>query len=139
MAARKKKQKKNYTYAPGKRRSASARVRLFKGNEESTVNGIVIGKYFPGETMRVRWQMAFVLTETLGKYYITAKVKGGGKIGQLNAVVNGIARTFSDLDTKKYRSSLKKSGLLVRDSRIKERRMVGTGGRARKQKQSPKR
>src|SRR3989344_8024094 len=98
MASKKKKQKKNYTFAPGRRRSASARVRLFKGNEESTVNGIVIGKYFPGATMRIKWQMPFVLTETLGKYYITAKVNGGGKVGQLNAVVNGIARSFSELD-----------------------------------------
>ena len=130
---------KNYTYASGKRRSASARVRLFKGEKESTVNDIVIGKYFSGDRMRALWQAPFKLTDNIGKFYVTAKVTGGGKEGQLEAVVHGIAKAFASLDAEKFRSPLKVAGLLTRDSRIRERRMVGTGGRARKQKQSPKR
>lgn len=130
---------KNYTYASGKRRSASARVRLFKGDKESTVNGVVIGKYFPGNTMRAKWQSPFKLTDTLGKFYVTAKVIGGGKNGQLVSVVHGIAKALAVSDSEKFRSPLKVAGLLTRDSRVRERRMVGTGGRARKQKQSPKR
>lgn len=135
----KKKIKKDYTHALGRRRSASARVRLYKGKNESLVNGEVIGKYFPGNVMRVAWQRPFELTETLGKYYITAKVVGGGKNGQLEAVVHGIARAMSLENEDKFRAPLKKAGLLTRDHRKRERRMVGTGGRARKQKQSPKR
>lgn len=130
---------RDYTYAVGRRRSASARVRLFKGTKESLVNDHVIGKYFPGIVMTTVWKKPFELTETSGKYYVTAKVVGGGKEGQLDAVVHGIARAFSLLDAKKFRAPLKKAGLLTRDARKKERRMVGTGGKARKQKQSPKR
>ena len=135
----KKTKKKDYIYAVGRRRSASARVRLFKGRKESLVNDEVIGKYFPGESNVKFWQMPFVLTNTLGKYYVTVKVVGGGKMGQMNAVILGTARAFVKLDTDKYRTPLKKAGLLTRDARIRERRKVGTGGRARRKKQSPKR
>ena len=137
--AKQTKSKAKYTYAVGRRRSASARVRLFKGKQESLVNDQVIGQYFPGKIMRVAWQKPFELTDTLGKYYITVKVVGGGKNGQLDAVVHGTARALSELDREKYRAPLKSAGLLTRDARIRERRKVGTGGRARRQKQSPKR
>jgi small subunit ribosomal protein S9 len=139
MAKSKKSSKKDYTYASGRRKSSSARVRLFKGNKESTVNDIVIGKYFPGEVLRKLWQKPFGLTQTSGKYYITVKVIGGGKKGQLDAVIHATAKAFSTLDPKKYRTVLKSEGLLKRDARVRERRMIGTGGKSRHQKQSPKR
>jgi len=138
MAA-KKKTKNSYVQKSGRRRAATARVRVHKGDKESTVNGIVIGKYFPGEVMRTKWESPFKITDTLGKYYITAKVAGGGKNGQLNAVAHATAKAFAQTDEDKFRAPLKKAGLLTRDSRKRQRRMVGTGGRARKQKQSPKR
>ncbi|RJR29291.1 30S ribosomal protein S9 [Candidatus Microgenomates bacterium] len=128
-----------YSKAIGRRREASARVRLYKGKEESTVNGVLIGKYFPGDIMRSRWARPFELTGTEGKYYVTVKVEGGGKNGQLGAVVHGIARALVEENEKTFRASLKEAGLLTRDARKKERRMVGTGGKARRQKQSPKR
>lgn len=131
--------KKNYTSAVGRRRKSSARVRLYKGKQESTVNGVLIGKYFPGLIMQTRWQKPFVLTDTLGKYYVTVKVEGGGKNGQLGATVHGISRAFSALDSDKFRKALKVEGLLTRDERRRQRRMVGTGGKARRKKQSPKR
>lgn len=130
---------KNYTYAVGRRREASARVRLFKGRKESLVNGEVIGKYFPGDVMRTSWIKPFSLTETTGKYYVTVKVKGGGKMGQLGAVAHGTARALAEANPEKFRPVLKKAGLLTRDSRTRERRKVGTGGKARRKKQSPKR
>jgi len=133
------KKKINYTYAVGRRRSASARVRLFKGKEKSVVNNIPIEEYFPSEVDRVKYEKPFKLTDTLGKYYVTVKVVGGGKQGQLDAVVHGIARTFNALNREKYRPAVKKAGLLTRDSRVRERRKVGTGGKARRKKQSPKR
>ncbi len=136
--AKTKKELKNYTYAVGRRKEASARVRLYKGNKESLVNGEVIGKYFPGDAMRSKWQLPFSLTQTEGKYYVTVRVLGGGKNGQLEATVHGIARAFAKLN-EKFKSSLKPAGLLTRDARKKERRMVGTGGKARRKKQSPKR
>ncbi len=133
------KAKKDYTYAVGRRRTSSARVRLYKGDTESTVNGDVIGKYFPGEASTKLWQKPFELTGTTGKFYITVKVAGGGKVGQLEAVVHATSRALSQLDADKFRAPLKSYGLLTRDSRIRERRMVGTGGKSRRKKSSPKR
>ena len=131
--------KQNYIFAIGRRKTASARVRLFKGKGENTVNAIAIEKYFPGEVNKVYWQRPFELTETLEKYYVSAKVEGSGKGGQLDALVLGIARALSEANPEKYRPALKKAGLLKRDSRERQRRMVGMGGKSRRAKQSPKR
>ncbi len=133
------KKKINYIYAVGRRRSASARVRLFKGKGKNLVNQQPIEKYFPGKINEEVWAKPFRLTETLGKYYVTVKVVGGGKNGQLGAVVHGIARALALANREKFRPPLKKAGLLTRDPRIRERRKVGTGGKARRKKQSPKR
>jgi small subunit ribosomal protein S9 len=131
--------KKNWTYAVGRRRSAAARIRLFKGRGENIVNGKPIGEYFPGEINKTKWSLPFSVAEIEGKYYVTVKVVGGGKNGQLGAVVHGIARSLAKVNVEKYRPPLKKAGLLTRDSRVRERRKVGTGGKARRKKQSPKR
>lgn len=132
------KAKKEYIYAVGRRRTAHARVRLYKGEMESTVNDTVIGKFFTTPIMRSQWQKPFVLTDTLGKYYLTAKVRGGGQQSQLEAVIHGVARALASISTEN-RVAVKKAGLLTRDPRTRERRKVGTGGRARRKKQSPKR
>lgn len=137
--ARKKKNKKDYTYAVGRRKSASARVRLFRGKGESTVNGKPVDKYFIGAIYEDKWLKPFRVIDEMDKFYFTAKVVGGGKKGQIDAVVLGISRALSKLEEEKYRIPLKKAGLLTRDSRVKERRKVGTGGKARRKKQSPKR
>lgn len=130
---------KEYFYASGSRRSSSARVRVYKGTGENTVNDQLVGKYFPGEVMRSIWQKPFDLTETTGKYYFTAKVMGGGKNGQLDAVSHATAKALVKIDSEKNKLALRKSGLLTRDPRIRERRKVNTGGKARRAKQSPKR
>lgn len=135
----KKQQKKEYVYAVGRRRTSSARVRLQKGDHESTVNGAVIGKYFSGEASTKIWQRPFAVTDTLGKYFVTVKVAGGGRVGQLEAVVHAISRALAAKEPEKYRPTLKADGLLTRDSRKRQRRMVGTGGKSRRAKQSPKR
>ena len=133
------KKKINYTFSVGRRRAASARVRLFKGKGENQVNGISIEQYFPGVINKVAWSQPFKLTETEGKYFVTVKVAGGGKNGQLDAVILGISRALALAEKEKFRPPLKKAGLLARDSRIRERRKVGMGGKARRKKQSPKR
>ena len=130
---------KKYTYAIGRRKSSSARVRLFKGKGESTVNGKKVNVYFPGKINEKAINKPFEITETQGKFYFTAKIVGGGKIGQLDALVHGISRTLNALKPEKYRKDLKKAGLLTRDSRVRLRRMVGMGGKSRRKRQSPKR
>lgn len=129
----------NYTYTVGRRKSASARVRLFKGKGDSTVNGKVIDSYFPGAVNRDIWSRPFRILDVSDKYYVTVRVIGGGKQGQIEAVAHAIAKAFSKLDQEKFRKPLKSAGLLTRDARIRERRKVATGGKARRQKQSPKR
>ncbi|KKT67149.1 MAG: 30S ribosomal protein S9 [Candidatus Woesebacteria bacterium GW2011_GWA2_44_33] len=131
--------KQIFFYAVGRRKSASARVRLFKGKGENLVNDLAAEKYFPGPVNKILLDRPFILTETLGRYYFTVKVIGSGKNGQLKALIHGVARALSLADREKFRSPLKKAGLLTRDPRERERRMVGTGGKARRAKQSPKR
>ena len=131
--------KLNYTYALGRRRSASARVRLFRGKGANTVNEKPIEEYFPGILDKMVWSKPFTVTQTSEKYYISARVVGGGKEGQVDAVAFATARAISGVKPDEYRSLLKKAGLLRRDSRIRERRKIGMGGQARRKKQSPKR
>lgn len=136
---RKKTIKKDYIYAVGRRKSSVARVRLFRGKGKSTVNEKSPESYFPGETNRVLWENPFLSADAKDKYYVSVKVTGGGKKGQLEAAVHGIAKALALADKEKHKIPLRKAGLLTRDARIRERRKVGTGGKARRKKQSPKR
>ena len=81
----------------------------------------------------------FKLTGAENQYRMDIKVEGSGKKGQLDAIILGISRALEKIDKEKNRPLLKKGGFLTRDSRIRQRRNIGTGGRARRQKQSPKR
>lgn len=130
---------KKFTYAIGRRKSSSARVRLFKGKGENLVNGKKLNEYFPGKLAEVALQKPFKAVDVEGKFYFTARIVGGGKNGQLDALVHGISRALESYKSEKFRKPLKKAGLLTRDSRVRLRRMVGTGGKARRKKQSPKR
>lgn len=131
--------KLDYFYGVGRRKEASARLRLYRGKGENTVNGMPASKYFPGEPSKKALEKPFGATETSEKYYFSGRVAGGGKSAQLEAVVLGIARALVKLSVDKNRTPLKKLGLLTRDSRIRQRRMVGMGGKSRRKKQSPKR
>lgn len=144
--------KKEYVHAVGRRREAVARVRLYPEKKDSImwgestvekgtifVNGKVISEYFPSNVAKMKYEEPLLVAGVLGKFTVTIAVSGGGKSGQLDAVVHGIARVLSAYDREHFRSALKKKGLLTRDARAKERRKVGTGGKARRKKQSPKR
>lgn len=134
-----KKTKKNFTFAIGKRKSSSARIRLFRGKGENLINDKPLAEYFPGAVCENRYLSPFRLTDTSSKYYVTAKIFGGGKQSQLDAFVHGLARALASLDQENYKKILKKGGFLTRDPRERLRRMVGMGGKARRKKQSPKR
>lgn len=127
-----------YTYAIGRRKSAIAAVKLFSGKAKSMVNGIALEKYFPGSNFEIRYLKPFNITDTLGKYYYSAKVSGGGKSGQLDALILAISRTLKKIDVA-FGATLRANGLITVDSRVRQRRNIGTGGKARRQKQSPKR
>jgi small subunit ribosomal protein S9 len=129
----------DYFYGVGRRKSSSARVRLYRGRGENTINGIAAIKYFPGVIEQKALAKPFGATETSEKYYYSAKVFGGGKEGQLSALILGISRSLVKVAAEKNRPVLRKLDLLTRDSRERQRRMVGMGGKARRRKQSPKR
>lgn len=131
--------KPKYIFAVGRRRDAVARVRLFVGKGETLVNGKPIEQYFPGQMAKATYLAPFLATETPGKYFATVKIEGGGKVGQLGAFVHGLSRTLVLADREKFRKPLKEKGFLTRDSRTRERRKVGMGGKSRRKRQSPKR
>lgn len=129
----------DYISGLGRRKSSIARIRLYRGKGESTVNGMVTSKYFEGVIAQKALAKPFGVTETSDKYYFTAKVTGGGKEGQLDALVLALSRTLVTVAPEKNKILLKKLDLLTRDSRVRQRRMVGMGGKSRRKKQSPKR
>jgi small subunit ribosomal protein S9 len=104
-----------------------------------TVNGKEFSKYFEGEIAKKLVAKPFGVTETSDKYYFSARVIGGGKNSQLEAVILGISRGLSKIAPEKNNPLLRKMGLLTRDGRERQRRMVGKGGKSRRKKQSPKR
>jgi small subunit ribosomal protein S9 len=134
-----KSKKIDYIYGVGRRKESSARVRFYRGKGENTVNGMPAEKYFPGEISGKAMEKPFGVTETSGKFYFSARVLGGGKEGQLSALILGLSRTLVKIEPEKNRVALRKNNLLSRDSRIRQRRMVGMGGKSRRKKQSPKR
>lgn len=135
----KKNKKSGFFYAIGRRKTASARVRLYLKKGPILVNEVPIDKYFPLESHKTHYLEPFRTTNTLEKYSATVKVVGSGKSGQLRATVHGFARALAKADPQNYRPALKKRGLLTRDSRTKERRKPGYAQAARAKKQSPKR
>jgi small subunit ribosomal protein S9 len=123
--------------AIGRRKEAVASVRLIQGAGEITVNGKPVSEYFPGLTFKSRYTLPFTVTSST-KYSVTAKISGGGLSSQVDALVLGISRALTNIKSD-HKTALRSSSLLTRDPRERQRRMVGTGGKARRKKQSPKR
>ncbi len=131
--------KKPIVKVVGSRKRATARVWLYKGKGEITINDQPLGIYFSSLVVQRQLEQPFVTTNTLGKFYATIKVVGGGKNSQLEAVVHGLARALDEANREKFHTLLKTAGFLSRDSREKERRKPGTARSARAKRQSPKR
>jgi small subunit ribosomal protein S9 len=94
---------------------------------------------FNSAAEKIRLAQPFKLTATEERFAVSAHIVGGGHIGQLEALILGIARALEKTDKDTVRPQLKAEGLLTRNAKVRQRRMVGTGGKARRQKQSPKR
>lgn len=131
-------EKKQYYYGRGRRKEASARVRVYFGKGVSTINGSEISEYFnQNESLATVVNEALVLTGNAEKAYFTVVVEGGGLSGQADAIRLGIARALVDYD-ENQKAVLKKAGYLTRDPREKERKKYGLK-RARKAPQFSKR
>ena len=121
----------------GRRKCASAQVRLVPGSGKITVNKREFSQYFPTEALRGYIQQPLQVVGGVDKYDIHVTVKGGGSIGQAGAVRHGLARALEKLEASN-REILKENGMLTRDARVKERKKAGRPG-ARKRFQFSKR
>ena len=123
--------------ATGRRKSASARVRIAAGSGKITVNDETFEKYFASEATRGYIMQPLKLTGKETALDICANITGGGIAGQAGALRHGIARALIKFD-ESLRADLKASGMLTRDARVKERKKSGQPG-ARKRFQFSKR
>ncbi len=122
----------------GRRKEAIARVRMVPGTGVIKVNGRDLAEYFPNKLHQQLVQDPFTVLELSGSYDVIAKISGGGVAGQAGALRLGISRALNEIDKDNNRPTLKKSGFLSRDSRIKERKKAGLK-KARKASQFSKR
>lgn len=128
-----------YVGAVGRRKVATARVRLYETGGDFVVNDRIAGQYFSSILNASKiFNAPFEATGTKAKFGVRVKVSGSGISGQLDAVVHAIARALVVFNPD-FRPLLKEHGFLTRDARMKETRKIGTGGRARAKRQSPKR
>jgi small subunit ribosomal protein S9 len=124
--------------ATGRRKEAVARVRIAPGNGQWTINGRTLEDYFPNKVHQQIVAEPFSTAAVPGSYDVIARIHGGGVTGQAGALRLGIARCLNSVDEEASRASLKKAGMLTRDSRIKERKKAGLK-KARKAPQYSKR
>ncbi len=123
--------------ATGRRKEASASVRLVPGTGRVTINDRVGEDYFHRQTHLATVRQPLVLVQRHDSLDVLASVKGGGETGQAEAIRHGIARALCALDPE-LRPVVKKAGFLTRDPRAKERKKYGRPG-ARKRFQYSKR
>ena len=124
--------------ATGRRKEAVARVRIVPGTGAWRVNGRTLDSYFPNKLHQQVVNEPFVTTGMEGRFDVVARIDGGGITGQAGALRLGVARALNAVDTEANRASLKKAGLLTRDSRAIERKKAGLK-KARKAPQFSKR
>jgi small subunit ribosomal protein S9 len=129
----------NYFYGLGRRKSATARVRLFTGKGKMVINDKPAADYFDSSKYLIS-----ELTKPFNaleldpeKYNVSAKVAGGGHASQVDAIRLGISKALVELN-EDYRGTLRRAELLGRDPREKERKKFGLKG-ARKKRQFTKR
>lgn len=130
---------KEFFSAVGRRKTAIARVRIWPGKQELVINGKPFSTYFKGETLKKMVNAPFAVSEVLGQYTGSIKVSGSGIMAQAEAIVNGLGKALTKSDPDKFKKLMRDHGYVTRDSRMKETRKAGQGGRARAKKQSPKR
>lgn len=130
---------KNYFYALGRRKRATARVRVQRGKGAIVVNGKPATEYLAdSKTLLADLQKPFVTLELpVSDYDVSVVVSGGGHAGQVDAIRLGIAKALIEFNTD-YKATLKRADLLSRDPRERERKKFGLKG-ARKQRQFTKR
>ena len=125
------------TQTTGRRKEAIARARLRPGTGTITVNGRPFDAYFTTPAHRMEASEPLRVAEAAERFDVDATITGGGVSGQAGALRMALARSLVELEPES-RSTLKKAGLLTRDSRKKESKKYGLK-KARKAPQFTKR
>jgi len=113
-----------FDYGTGRRKTATARTRLYAGSGNIEINGRPMEQYFPRKTLQMIIRQPLVLTKNIDRFDIKVNVSGGGQAGQAAAVRHGISRALLQADAE-LRGVLKRAGFLTRDARKKERKKYG--------------
>jgi len=124
-------------YGTGHRKTACARVWLSRGVGDVVVNGQTLLEFVGRKALEGVALAPFAVTERIGHYNVMAKTRGGGLASQAGALRHGIARALATAEPD-LRTILRRTGLLTRDPRVKERKKAGRH-RARRAKQFSKR
>lgn len=128
-----------YIEAIGRRKVATARVRLYKSAGDFIVNDKLVSHYFHTiPNAHGRYNKPFELSDTMGTFSVVGKISGSGLSSQLDALIHAISQALTKYDSVN-KSALRAAGFITRDDRMKETRKVGRGGKARSKRQSPKR
>lgn len=117
--------------ATGRRKAASARVRLSRGSGQININGKPLNTYLYEEQLVRIATTPIAIAELENQLDAEVRVSGGGPIGQAGAIALGFARALQKLNGE-LRSPLKKAGQLTRDGRVKERKKPGRPGARRR-------
>jgi small subunit ribosomal protein S9 len=111
-------------YGTGRRKTAIARVYMFPGKGNITVNGRALDEFFGRVTGRMIVRQPLVTTELLDRFDFKVQVTGGGITGQAGAIRHGITRALIKYD-ESLRKPLRVAGFVTRDAREVERKKVG--------------
>lgn len=116
----------------GRRKTASARVFLRRGNGQITVNSKPLDKFFSRQTARMIVRQPLVAVDAVNKFDVYVTVTGGGNSGQAGAIRHGITRALLEHDrdggdegSGGWRKILRQAGFVTRDPRMVERKKVG--------------
>lgn len=113
-----------YFEAVGRRKTASARVRIFTKPGDFTVNGKLYSQYFPTIVLQKTVEDALQKMKLFGRFRVSVMVQGGGIRGQAEALRHGLSRALTKFNPD-FRKRLKRAGFLRRDDRMKERKKFG--------------
>jgi len=114
--------KEKYFEGIGRRKTSTCRVRIYSGQKASIVNGKAVDKYFYSIKDAVKQiNKPLAVTGLDDKYYFSAKVSGGGKSSQVDAIQLGLSRALYKMD-ESLKPLLRKEDLVTRDSRAVERK-----------------
>ena len=118
---------KQFIWGLGRRKTSVARVRIAPGSGQFLINERTIEDYFPVDRFQRMARKPLEVTDTGGRFDVFINVDGGGQTGQVGACMLGISRALAKADPASE-ATLRRHGLMTRDSRMVERKKYGLRG-----------